>query len=93
MTFFIRRCIIFFLVFEVIMFFVIYCFGPKSIKTLYDIYQEKDKLQRDIADLEQNNKNLLDLIGFHKTDFAKEKLARELLIMKRNEEKVYLRKN
>ncbi len=89
MTFFIRRCIIFFLVFEVTIFFVIYCFGPKSIKTLYDIYKEKDKIEREIVDLEQENKKLLDQIEFHKTDFSKEKLAREVLMMKREDEKVY----
>jgi cell division protein FtsB len=89
MTFFIRRCIIFFLVFEVTIFFVIYCFGPKSIKTLYDIYHEKDKIQREIADLQEENKKLLEQIEFHKTDFAKEKIAREVLMMKREDEKVY----
>jgi cell division protein FtsB len=93
MTFFIRRCIIFFLIFELIVFFMIYCFGPKSIKTLHDIYQEKEKIQREIVDIEQENKKLLDLIEFHKTEFAKEKVAREVLTMKRDDEKVYFTKN
>ena len=71
---------------------MIYCFGPKSIKTLYDIYHEKDKLQAEIIDLEQENKKLLDLIEFHKTEFAQEKIAREVLLMKRDDEKVYFTK-
>lgn len=93
MTFFIRRSIIFFLLFEVVVFFVIYCFGPKSIKTLYDIYKEKDKLSQEISDLELENNRLLNLIEFHKTEFAQEKIAREKLLMKRNDEKVYFTKN
>lgn len=93
MTFFIRRCIIFFLLFEVSVFFVIYCFGPKSIKTLYDIYKEKDKVQLEITNLEKENKSLLSQIEFHKTEFAKEKIAREVLMMKRDDEKVYFVKN
>jgi cell division protein FtsB len=72
---------------------MIYCFGPKSIKTLYDIYHEKDKLQAEIINLEQENKKLLDLIEFHKTDFAQEKIAREVLHMKRDDEQVYVTKS
>lgn len=93
MTFFIRRTIIFFLIFEVAVFFMIYCFGPKSIKTLYDIYKEKDKLSCDIVNLELENKKLLELIHFHKTEFAQEKIARENLLLKRSDEKVYFIKN
>ena len=92
MTFFIRRCIVFFLIFEVAIFFMIYSFGPKSIKTLYDIYHEKDKLQREIIFLEQENEKLVNLIEFHKTEFSKEKIAREILLMKRDDEKVYFTK-
>lgn len=93
MTFLIRKFIIFFLLFELVIFFVIYCFGPKSIKTLYDIYHQKEKIQNEIICLEQENKKLADLIEYHKSEFAQEKIAREILLMKKPNEKIYLLKN
>lgn len=93
MTFLIRKMIIFFLLFEVVIFFVIYCFGPKSIKTLYDIYHQKDKIQNEIMLLDQENKNLEKLIEYHASDFAKEKIAREVLKMKKSDEKIYVLKS
>lgn len=92
MTFLIRKAIVFFLLFEVVVFFMIYCFGPKSIKALYDIYHQKEQIQNEIVLLEQENKKLVDLIAYHKTEFAKEKIAREVLLMKKHDEKVYLLK-
>lgn len=93
MTFLIRKVIIFFLLFEIVIFFMIYCFGPKSIKTLYDIYHQKEKIQNEIVLLEQENKKLTDLIAYHTTEFAKEKIAREVLLMRKPDEKVYLLKS
>ncbi len=90
MTFLIRKIIIFFVIFEIVIFFMIYCFGPKSIKTLYDIYQQKEKIEQEITILQKENKNLQDLIAYHTTEFAKEKIARELLLMKKPDEKIYL---
>lgn len=92
MTFLFRKFIIFFLLFEVVIFFVIYCFGPKSIKTLYDVYHQKEKIKDEITFLEQENKKLADLIVYHGSEFAKEKIAREVLKMKKPDEKVYLLK-
>ncbi len=92
MTFLIRKIIIFFLLFEVVVFLMIYSFGPKSIKTLYDIYHQKEKIQNEIVLLEQENTKLTDLIAYHTTEFAKEKIAREVLLMKKTDEKVYLLK-
>lgn len=93
MTFLIRKVIIFFLLFEMIVFFVIYCFGPKSIKTLYDIYHQKETIQNEIMFLHQENKKLTDLITYYKSEFAKEKIAREVLCMKKPDEKVYMLKS
>jgi len=93
MTIFFRKIIIFFLLFEVVVFFMIYCFGPKSIKTLYDIYDQKEKIKNEIILLNQKNKELTDLIAYHKSEFAKEKIAREVLNMKKADEKVYVLKS
>ncbi|MBI2344958.1 septum formation initiator family protein [Candidatus Dependentiae bacterium] len=93
MTFLIRKMIIFFLLFEVGVFFVIYCFGPKSIKTLHDIYFQKKVMQNEIIFLSQENKKLTGLIEYHKSEFAKEKIAREVLKMKKPHEKIYFLKN
>ena len=73
MTFLIRKMIIFFLLFEVVIFFVIYCFGPKSIKTLYDIYHQKDKIQKEYTLLASENNIFLECITnkgvYHTTNF------------------------
>lgn len=92
MTFWIRKIIICFVLFEIVVFCMIYCFGPKSLKTLYDVYHQKEKIQQEIVLLQQENKELADLIAYHTTEFAKEKIAREILFMKKPDEKVYLLK-
>ena len=93
MTFFIRRSIIFFLMFEVTIFFVIYCFGPKSIKTLYDVYHQKTKMVQEITLLKQEINDLHSSIAFHRGSFAQERIAREILLMKRDDEVVYFVKD
>jgi len=89
MTFFIRRCIIFFLMFEMAVFFVIYCFGPKSIKTLYDVYHQKATMNQEIVFLKHENDELRRLTKSHRGLFAGERIAREQLLMKRDDETVY----
>lgn len=93
MIFFIRRTVIFFLVFEVIIFFVIYCFGPKSIRTLYDVQRHESIMQQQIGQLRQEIGQLQQQIEENQTLFAKEKIARETLLMKRENEKVYFVKH
>lgn len=93
MTFFIRRSIIFFLIFEIAIFFVIYCFGPKSIKTLYDVHHQKEIMSQEIFLLKHENDALLSSIKIHRSSFARERIARELLLMKRDNETVYFVKS
>lgn len=75
--------------FEVAIFFVVYCFGPKSIKTLYDVQHQKAKMNQEITVLEQENNNLRSLVEQHRGSFAQERIAREQLLMKREDETVY----
>jgi cell division protein FtsB len=91
MTFFVRRCLILFLGFELSIFFVIYCFGPKSLKSLYDINNLQVATKSDIAQLKKDIEILKSDIACHQTDFAKEKIARERLVMKKNDETIYFK--
>ncbi len=70
MVFFIRKSILFFLVFELCVFVVLYCFGPKGIKTWYDISAQRKVVEQEIEDLQQENQKLQEQIEFSKTDFA-----------------------
>ena len=92
MTFFVRRCLKLFLIFELLIFFVIYCFGPKSLKSLHDIAKMQTETIKDIAALKQEIETLKSNIARNQTDFAKEKIARERLVMKKNNETVYFKK-
>lgn len=92
MTFFIRRCLIWFVSFELLIFFVIYCFGPKSLKSLYDIKKLQVITSAEIVILQQDNELLKAEIINNQTDFAKEKIARERLLMKKNDEIIYFKK-
>lgn len=83
----------FFLVFEVGIFLIMYSFGPKSIKTLYDVYHQKVEIQEEIALLRAENNELLHSIGLHRGLFYREKIAREQLLMKRDDETVYFIKS
>lgn len=91
MTFFVRRCLKLFFIFELFIFFVIYCFGPKSLKSLHDIRRMQVETIKDIATLKQEIETLKYTIARNQTDFAKEKIARERLIMKKNNETVYFK--
>jgi cell division protein FtsB len=93
MIFFIRRSIIFFVAFEVVIFFMIYCFGPQSIKTLYDVQRHKIQIEQEVLKLKQEVTELNGQIKENQSSFAQEKLARELLLMKREDEKVYFIKH
>lgn len=91
MTFFIRRCLQFFLVFEVLIFVIIYCFGPKGLKALYEIRQMHAFVYTEIINLQQEIEALKYNVALYQTDFAKEKIARERLLMKRSDETVYFK--
>lgn len=72
---------------------MIYCFGPKSIRTLYDVQRHELSMKQQICDLQQEILDLQQQIEQNQTLFAKEKIARETLLMKRENEKVYFIKH
>lgn len=88
-TYFVRRTVIVFLMVEIIIFCVLYGFGPKSIRTLYDACAVEKNLLKQIGVLQQDIVILQEQIENSKTDFAKEKIAREVLLMKKDKEKIY----
>ncbi len=91
MTFFVRRCLKLFLIFEFTIFFLLYCFGPKSLKSLHDIQCLKMQTEQDIKSLQQEIETLKREINQNQTEFAKEKIARQRLLMKKNNEIVYFK--
>lgn len=93
MTFFVRRCLQIFLIFEFVIFFIVYCFGPKSLKSLQEIQKMHEMVSLEIVCLESEVLNLLQDSIRLQSSFAKEKIARERLLMKKNEENVYFKNN
>ena len=91
MTFFVRRCLLLFIVGELFVFFMLYCFGPKGLKTFYDISSMQSQTRSDILTLQQEIAALKQEIVLNQTDFAKEKIARERLLMKKDGETVYFK--
>jgi cell division protein FtsB len=91
MTFLLRRCLIIFLVLEIIIFFLIYSLGPKSLKSLHEMYGLKNQTMRDITNLQAEIVMLKQEVEQARTDFAKEKIARERLLMKKDDELVYVK--
>lgn len=91
MTFLVRRFIIMFLLFEVVLFVALYCFGPKGLSMLVDLGQQQEQTVCEIATLQQEIKTLQSDIEAGLSDFAKEKIAREKLLMKKDQELVYFK--
>jgi cell division protein FtsB len=92
-VFFIRKSILFFLVFELSVFLILYCFGPKGIKTWYDVCAQRTIVEQELDTLRQENQTLQEQIELSKVDFSQEKIAREILLMKKDDEKVYFVKS
>lgn len=91
MTFFVRRCLILFLGFELLIFFVVYCFGPNSLKSLYDIKVLQNATHSEIVQLQHEIERLKSDVLKNQTDFAKEKIARQRLLMKKQDETIYFK--
>ena len=90
MTFLVKKIVVLFITFEFFLFIMIYCFGPKGLTTLYDVQRQKKSLECSIVELESSIKKLQADIAQWSTDFAKEKIAREKLLMKRDDEQLYI---
>ena len=59
---------------------------------MHDIAKMQTETIKDIAALKQEIETLKSNIARNQTDFAKEKIARERLVMKKNNETVYFKK-
>lgn len=88
-----KRIALLFLCIETLLFGLIYSFGPHGLsmlsqldKSYYELEVRCDDLERAIGDLE------VDIQEWAKSDFLKERVARERLLMKKPGEVVYFRK-
>ena len=91
MTFLERRLLLLGLLCEVSIFVLLYCFGPKGFKMLSDLKQQARVLQQDIVQIEYEISILKKDIQAGLGDFTKEKIAREKLLMKKDQELVYFK--
>lgn len=92
MTPFVKKILLSALLFEAILFLMLYCFGPNGRHIMIDLSGQKILLHSEIEELRQDVKNLQHKIQIAQTDFAKEIIARERLLMKKDNETVYFRK-
>lgn len=92
MTIFARKLITFGFCFEVIIFCLLYYFGPNGIHIISELTQQKKALGQDVVIITQEIQGLEGDIARAKTPFAKEKIARERLYMKKNNETVFFKK-
>lgn len=80
-----------FLIFEIIIFTVIYYYGPHGLKVINDLNHDNRKLEKNIDLLKFEINNLEDEINkWEKEPFYKERIARELLQMAREDEEIYI---
>lgn len=89
MTLFVKKILICGLVAEAILFFSFYHFGSTGKPLLAKLVEEKKGVEREIGMLQSHINHLAYKIKEGKTPFAKEKIARERLHMKKDKEKVY----
>ena len=84
MTLFMRRLLVYGVVAEILFFVLLYYFGPNGTVVLSRLALEKDIVTREIATIRQEVSELNQKIKESHTSFAKEKIARERLHMKKN---------
>lgn len=92
MTLFMRRLLKYGLFFETVLFLLFYYFGPNGLSMISRLGQQKGDVMADIVLIRQEIDQLDIKIKQGKTAFAKEKIARERLLMKKNNETVYFKK-
>ena len=92
MTHFVKKLLLIALLFEVILFLMLYCFGPNGYHVLLGLNTQKQVLAQEVKQLYHDITTLEENIRISQTPFAKEAIARERLFMKRDNEIVYLKK-
>lgn len=92
MTLFMRRLLIYGLCAEILLFFLLYYFGSNGTHLISKLALEKNQFIHEIENLQHEVNELDQKIQQARTSFAKEKMARERLHMKKKDEKIYFLK-
>lgn len=89
---FLKKLLLGALLFEVILFFMLYYFGPNGYHLFSGLIQQKIVLYEQIKKIQSDIDTLEQKIRISQTAFAKERVARERLFMKKDDEIVYFKK-
>lgn len=89
MTLFVKKIILSVLFFEVMLFLMLYYFGPNGLHILNNLQVQKKSIVYDIAQLIKDIDCIEEKIQDNRSDFAKERIARERLLMKKENEIIY----
>ena len=92
MTLFIRKMLVYGFGFEVLLFIFLYYFGPNGKHMIVKLAEEKMQVNKEIVLLKDEVDKLEYKIKYGFTPFAKEKIARERLHMKKDKEIIYFMK-
>lgn len=91
MTLFFKRLVLSVLLIESIFFCVLYCFGPNGMHILSSLRAQKVYILADIENLKRDIVQIKQELEYSQGDFYKEKMARERLQMKKNNEIVFFK--
>lgn len=89
MTLFFRNILKYILLAEMVLFLLFYYFGPSGIQAIQALCHDTKMILQEIDELTKQTADLACQIQESKKPFAKEKMARERLLMKKEHEMVY----
>lgn len=91
MTLFFKRLVLSVLLIESILFCVLYWFGPNGMHILSSLQAQKVYILADIENLKNDIAQIKQDLEYSQSSFYKEKMARERLQMKKNNEIVFFK--
>ncbi|MBM17450.1 MAG: hypothetical protein CL947_00080 [Epsilonproteobacteria bacterium] len=80
------------LIFEILLFLMLYYFGPNGWHVITALQEQKKQLTEEVNQLSNKIVELEIVLQTSQTAFEKEKMARERLLMKKDNETVYFKK-
>lgn len=87
-----KRVAIIFLFVEVLLFSIVYHFGPHGLSMLKELHKSYSQLEVRCTRLNEKIKKIeSDIVAWDQSFFLKERVAREQLLMKKPGEKIYFR--
>lgn len=92
MTLFARRLLMYAACVEILLFLLLYYFGSNGTHVITQLALERELILQEIASIQLEVDSLGQKISQGRTSFAKEKIARERLHMKKKDETVYFLK-